>query len=88
MVDTIVKQTSSSNLHQKALQDNPESETLIRMGISQEKARKKAEYLPDRETTEVTRRVKEEPRRRNSDSKGVRGRTDSTTCPKCCWQKC
>ena len=58
------------------------------MGISQEQAKKKAQYLSDGEATEVTRKVKERPSTRNSASKGARDGTESTTYLNCCWQKC
>ena len=35
-VDAIVMQTKSSKLQQKAIQDNPNYEELVKMGISQE----------------------------------------------------
>ena len=40
-VDAIIMQPSSGRLHQKALQENPTYKVLVKMGNSQEKARKK-----------------------------------------------
>ena len=48
-VDAIVMQTKSSKLQQKAIQDNPSYEELVKLGISQEQAKKKADSLPDGE---------------------------------------
>ena len=58
-VDAIVMQTSSGKLRQRVLQDNPSYEELVKMGISQEQAKKKAETLPDREGDQITRAVQE-----------------------------
>ena len=44
-------QTCDRKLRQKALQENQESETLIKVSISQEQAKKKEEYLPNGEAT-------------------------------------
>ena len=48
-VDAIVMQTRSTKLQQKAIQDNPSYEELVKMGISQEQAKMKADSLPDGE---------------------------------------
>ena len=48
-MDAIVMQTRSTKLQQKAIQDNPSYEELVRLGISQEQAKKKADFLPDGE---------------------------------------
>ena len=48
-VDAIVMQTRSTKLQQKAIQDNPSYEELVKLGISQEQAKKKADSLPDGE---------------------------------------
>ena len=53
-VDAIVMQTRSTKLQQKAIQDNPSYEELVKLGISQEQAKKKADSLPDGES-ETTR---------------------------------
>ena len=62
-VDAIVMQTSSGKLRQKAIQDNPTYEELVKMGISQEQAEKKADTLPDGEGDQITRAVQEEIRK-------------------------
>ena len=46
-VDAIVMQTKSSKLQQKAIQDNPTYKELVKLEISQEQVRKKANALPD-----------------------------------------
>ena len=61
-VDTIVMQTKSSKLQQKAIQDNPNYEELVKMGISQEQAWKKSDFLPDGES-ETTRVLQTEVRK-------------------------
>ena len=48
-VDAIVMQTKSTKLQQKAIQDNPSYEELVKLGISQEQAKKKADSLRDGE---------------------------------------
>ena len=53
-VDAIVMQTKSAKLQQKAIQDNPSYEELVKLGISQEQAKRKADALPDGES-ETTR---------------------------------
>ena len=42
-LDAIVMQTSSGKLRQKVIQDNPSYKELVKMGISQEQAKKKAD---------------------------------------------
>ena len=44
-VDAIVMQTRSTKLLQEAIQDNPSYEKLVKMGISQEQAKMKADSL-------------------------------------------
>ena len=48
-VDAIVMQTRSTKLQQKAIQDNPSFEELVKMGISEEQAKMKADSLSDGE---------------------------------------
>ena len=43
VVDAIVIQTKSAKLQQKAIQDNTSYEELVRLGISQEQAKRKAD---------------------------------------------
>ena len=61
-VDAIVMQTKSAKLQQKAIQDNPSYEELVKLGISQEQAKKKADTLPDGDS-EATRALQSEVRR-------------------------
>ena len=44
-VDAIVMQTRSTKLLQEAIQDNPSYEKLVKMGISHEQAKMKADSL-------------------------------------------
>ena len=48
-MDAIVMQMKSTKLQQKAIQDNPSYGELVKLGISQEQAKKKADTLPDGE---------------------------------------
>ena len=61
-VDAIVMQTKSTKLQQKAIQNNPTYEELVKLGISQEQAKRKADSLPDGES-ETTRALQLEVRR-------------------------
>ena len=67
LVDGIMMQTSSGKLRRKALQDNPGYETLTKMGMSLEQAKKKAE------ATQFTRALQEELRRLNTGKQEPRG---------------
>ena len=62
VVDAIVMQTKSTKLQQKAIQNNPTYEELVKLGISQEQAKRKADALPDVES-ETTRALQLEVRR-------------------------
>ena len=47
-VDAIVmQQERSSKLQQKAIQDNPSHKELVKLGIRQEQAKKKADAMPE-----------------------------------------
>ena len=48
-VDAIVMHTNSTKLQQKAIQDNPSYEELVKLDISQEQAKRKADALRDGE---------------------------------------
>ena len=61
-VDAIVMQTRSTKLLQEAIQDNPSYEKLVKMGISQEQAKMKADSLPDGEC-EKTRTLEKQVRK-------------------------
>ena len=61
-VDAIVMQTRSTKLLQEAIQDNPSYEKLVKMGISQEQAKMKADSLPDGEC-EKTRALEKQVRK-------------------------
>ena len=54
-VDAITMQTSSDKLRQKVIQENPSYTDLVKLGISMEQAKIKADKMPDGETI---RRVK------------------------------
>ena len=54
VVDAIVIQTKSAKLQQKAIQDNTSYEELVKLGISQEQAKRKADTLPDGESEQVS----------------------------------
>ena len=90
-------QTSSGKLRQRALQDDPSYEELVKMGISQEQAKKKAETLPDGEGDQITRAVQEaravqeELRRLTGGKKGPGGGSEAaqkTKCKRCCLSRC
>ena len=53
--DAILLQTSSLKLQQRALQENPDLDQLIALGMSQEQARKKASSLPGGQEEDVNR---------------------------------
>ena len=61
-VDAIIMQTKSVKLHQKAIQDIPSYDELVKLGISQEQAKKKADALPDGES-ETAKTLQSEVRR-------------------------
>ena len=52
-VDAIVTQTSSTKLQQRAIQENPNYDEIVNLGIAQEQARKKAAKLLDGENEAV-----------------------------------
>ena len=54
-VDAIITQTSSTKLQQRAIQENPNYDELVQLGVSQEQAKKKAARLPDGEKETVSR---------------------------------
>ena len=92
-VDEIVMQlqTSSGKLRQKAIQDNPTYEELVKMGISQEQAKKKTETLPDGEGDQITQAVQEELRRLKGGNKGPGGGQEAAQkvkCKRCCLSRC
>ena len=80
-VDVIIMQTSSLKLQQRAIQENPNYEDLVNLGISQEQAKKKAMILPDGES-EVVQRLKQEIDKLKGKPQG-QGATKKNTCRKC-----
>ena len=67
-VDAIIMQTSSVKLQQRAIQDNPTSDQLVNLGITQEQGKKKASKLPG--DSEKVSRLEEEVRQLKSDKFG------------------
>ena len=77
-------------LQQKAIQDNPNYEELVKMGISQEQARKKSDFLPDGES-ETTRALQTEVRKLAEKLSKVgdkRQGEDERKCKQCCLPRC
>ena len=89
-VDAIVMQTKSAKLQQKAIQDNPSYEELVKRGISQEQAKKKADALPDGDS-EATRALQSEVRRL-TDKLGKLGAQhqgyEGKNCKRCLLARC
>ena len=85
-VDAIVMQTSSTKLQQRAIQENPNYEDLVHLGISQEQAKKKATKLPDGDN-EVVNRLKLENQKLKGQMKNKQGK-QIVKCEKCCHPKC
>ena len=88
-VDALVMQTKSSKLQQKAIQDNPSYEELIKLGISQEQARKKADALPD--GGEESTRALEEVRKLKEELHRLGGRLhggEEKKCTRCLLARC
>ena len=89
-VDAIVMQTKSTKLQQKAIQDNPTYEELVKLGISQEQAKRKADALPDGES-ETTRALQSEVRRLTDKLGKVgfqRQGDEGKNCNKCLLVRC
>ena len=89
-VDALVMQTKSAKLQQKAIQDNPTYEELVKIGISQEQAKKKADKLPDGEK-ETTRALQTEVRRLTAKLSKVGEKhkeEEGTKCKKCVLSRC
>lgn len=85
-VDAIIMQTSSSKLQQRAIQENPNYQELVDLGISQEQAKKKSTKLPDGES-ETVNRLKMENKKLKDRIKTGSGGTKQK-CAKCCILKC
>ena len=83
---SIVMQTSSTKLQQRAIQENPNYEDLVHLGISQEQAKKKATKLPDGEN-EVLNRLRLENKKLKGQMKVKQGKA-TPSCEKCCHPKC
>ena len=62
-VDAMIMQTSSQKLREKALQESPNYQEMVKLGIGQEQARLKAGVMPESETAEATRALQEEVRK-------------------------
>ena len=80
-VDAIIMQTSSLKLQQRAIQENPNYEDLVNLGISQEQAKKKATVLPDGES-EIVQRLKQENEKLKSKGQGQET-AKKNSCSKC-----
>ena len=89
-VDAIVMQTKSAKLQQKAIQDNPSYEELVKLGISQEQAKMKADALPDGES-EIARDLQSQVRRLTAKLNKVedqRQAQEGLMCIKCLLKRC
>ena len=83
-------QTRSVKLQQKAIQDNPSYEELVKLGISQEQAKKKADSLPDGEC-ERTRALETQVRKlteKLSKERDKRQVGEEKRCKKCLLARC
>ena len=89
-VDAIVMQTKSVKLQQKAIQDNPSYEELVKLGISQEQGKIKADALPDGES-EIARALQSQVRRLTAKLNKVedqRQAQEGLMCIKCLLKRC
>ena len=89
-VDAIIMQTRSAKLQQKAIQDNPSYEELVKLGISQEQAKKKADSLPDGEC-EKTRALETQVRKltlKLNKERDKRLGEEERRCKKCLLVRC
>ena len=83
-------QTRSVKFQQKAIQDSPSYEELVKMGISQEQAKMKADSLPDGEC-EKTRALETQVRKlteKLNKEKEKRQRGEERKCKKCSLARC
>ena len=100
-VDAMVMQTSSVRLQQRAIQENPNYEQLVNLGISQEQAKKKATGMPEGDKDKVISKLqldvlklkkktfkdKTKPKGGGAGAAGGGGGGGST-CSSCCIPKC
>ena len=91
-VDALVLQTSSQKLQQRAIQENPDLDTFIALGMSQEQARRKAASMPGGQEETVSRLQQENSKlRKKLEAKQPQQQAkkgSSAKCSKCCMAKC
>ena len=91
-VDALVLQTSSQKLQQRAIQENPDLDTFIALGMSQEQARKKAASMPGGQEEVVNRLQQENNKpRKKLESKNPQQhpkKGNLARCSRCCMAKC
>jgi hypothetical protein len=99
-VDAIVTQTASTTLQQRAIQDNPNYDEIVNLGISQEQAKNKAAKMPDGENKSVNRvqskhyKAKSKQPKQSKTSYGKKdktkgdGQVKKKGCEKCAIWKC
>ena len=91
-VDALVLQTSSQKLQQRAIQENPDLDTFIALGMSQEQARKKAASMPGGQEEVVNRLQQENNKlRKKLESKSPQQhpkKGNLARCSRCCMAKC
>ena len=90
-VDAMIMQTSSQKLREKALQESPSYQEMVKLGIGQEQARIKAGVMPESETAEATRALQEEVRKLKQQirvSKGQGEEVKRERCKNCMLDRC
>ena len=101
-MDTVIIQTSSTKLRQKALQDNPSWDQLVETAMVQEQAQKKAQEMPDSEENQIkalqeqVKRLQDEEVRKLQTGKSGKGKRPDTpasgegkaSCQDCGWYRC
>ena len=92
--DAIVLQTSSQKLQQRAIQENPDLDTLVTLGLSQEQARRKATDMPGGGQEETVSRLRQENEKLKKKNQKLEIKQTPQTkkavvkCNKCCMSKC
>ena len=85
-VDALIMQTSSVKLQQRAIQENPNYEELVNLGISQEQAKKKSTALSDGEGETVS-RLRQDLEKLKGQFKDKKSKNQKK-CDKCMLSKC
>ena len=90
-VDSMILQTSSSKLREKALSENTSYEDLVKLGITKEQSEKGAVLLEQASGQTSTRNVEEEVRRLRLENSQLRNNiehTNDTPCQRCLSPSC